>query len=70
MKYLLILFIIYIGVTLGITLGMTNFGLLYAQLPAAFKNNNATTNSTNSTNSTTNANVAPYMGYHYEYNFY
>ncbi len=66
MKYLLILFIIYIGVTLG----MTNFGVLYAQLPAASKNNNATTNSTNSTNSTTNANVAPYMGYHYEYNFY
>ncbi len=71
MKFLLKLLIISVNITIGITLAMANFELIQGQLPTAAGNNTAfTTNSTNSTNSTTNANMAPYMGYHYEYNFY
>jgi hypothetical protein len=65
--------------TFGLILFTTIFVSIYAQLfttTTATSGNNhaATTTFSNSTNSSSqqdkNASLAPYLGYHYEYNFY
>jgi hypothetical protein len=71
----LTLFVIFVGIAFGLAI-LSGFISIYAntQLPTTTsgKNNTGITssNTTNSSQRGTNADLAPYLGYHYEYNFY